>query len=168
MLITREDLALRRIFLDQSYVEFDIAKGEASLCGPVRIAGWAELAGEDIRIHGRIDTCVRSSCDRCTEPVEIPVGQDFDVTYRPVSEIAKDEEIEIPAGELDVGFYEGDGVELDDVIREQVLLALPMKVVCRPDCQGLCPVCGANRNLESCRCQQPKSESPFSGFLKNV
>lgn len=168
MLITREDLALRQIFLDHTYAQFDLSKGDLPLCGPVRIVGGAELVGEDIRVHGRVETCVCSSCDRCTEPLEIPVSQDFDVVYRPVSEIAKCEEIEIPAGELEVGFYEGGGVELDDVIREQVLLALPMKIVCRPDCQGLCPVCGANRNLEPCGCQQPKRESPFSGLLKNA
>lgn len=168
MLITREELALRRIFLDHTYEQFDISRGELPLCGPVRVVGGAELVGEDIRIHGRLEACVRSECDRCAEPVEIRVAQDFDVTYRPASEIAKNEEIEIPAGELEVGFYEGDGVELNDVIREQVLLALPMKVVCRPDCQGLCPVCGANRNLEACRCQQPKRESPFSGLLNNA
>lgn len=168
MLITREELALRRISIDHTYAQLDLSKGELALCGPVRIVGGAELAGEDIRIHGRVDTCVRFACDRCTDQVEIPVSQDFDVVYRPVSEIANGEEVEIPAGELEVGFYDGGGVELDDVIREQVLLALPMKVVCRPDCQGLCPVCGANRNLEPCGCQQPKGESPFSGLLKDA
>jgi uncharacterized protein len=51
-----------------------------------------------------------------------------------------------------MGFYEGDGLELNDVLREEILLALPMQRVCREDCKGICPVCGQNRNQNECRC----------------
>src|SRR6266436_1805948 len=58
-------------------------------------------------------------------------------------------------GNLDteIGFYQGSGLFLADVIKEQVLLALPVKVICQSDCRGLCPNCGANLNHEECRCE---------------
>jgi len=56
-------------------------------------------------------------------------------------------------GRREIGFFEGEGLFLADVLREQVLLALPMKVICRSDCRGLCPNCGANLNHEECRCE---------------
>ncbi|MGH9396099.1 MAG: YceD family protein [Terriglobia bacterium] len=169
MLITREELALRRISLDKTYPaeRFDFPGGEFWPVGAVSVKGSAELVGADIRIHGHVTTRVGAECDRCTASAEIPVEQDFDLLYRPVSAIAREEEIEIPPDELDVGFYPGDGINLADVVKEQVTLSLPMKVVCRADCRGLCPVCGANLNRGTCHCQPPKSESPFASLLKS-
>lgn len=78
--------------------------------------------------------------------------------------MAREEEVEVPRDELEVGFYSGDGIALDDVVTEQVLLSAPMKVVCGPDCQGLCPLCGANRNIEPCHCAAPEISSPFASL----
>ena len=57
-----------------------------------------------------------------------------------------------PHAEAEIGYYQGEGLLLEDVLREQVLLAVPLKVTCREDCKGLCPVCGKNRNTEPCSC----------------
>lgn len=168
MLITREELALRRILLDKTYPKFDFPGGEFWPIGAVSVKGGAELVGGDIRIHGHVSARVGAECARCTTYVEVPVEQDFDLLYRPVSAIAREEEIEIPRDELDVGFYPGDGINLEDVVKEQVILSLPMKVVCREECRGLCPVCGANLNSGPCYCQQPKYESPFASLLKDA
>lgn len=169
MLITQEELALRRVVLDHTFDNLGDSCGGMPPCGPVRITGVAELAGGEIRIRGSVAALVRSTCDRCTAPVEVSVQQDFDVAYRPESDLAENEDVEIDPSELDVGFYTGEGIKVEDVIREQILLALPMKVLCRPDCRGLCPGCGANLNNEVCRCQQSRGgESPFSELLKHA
>ena len=67
---------------------------------------------------------------------------------------------------MKVGFFSGDGVNLSDIVREQVLLAVPMKVICQPDCRGLCPVCGANRNVRQCDCSLQHEDSPFAILKK--
>ena len=67
--------------------------------------------------------------------------------------IAHEEEVEIDEGEAEIGFYEDGGMELEDILREQVLLALPMQRVCSEACKGICPVCGKNRNETECDCQ---------------
>jgi uncharacterized protein len=69
-----------------------------------------------------------------------------------MKEIAKEEEVELAEADLEVGFYQGNGVQLEDALKEQILLALPMRSLCRPDCKGLCPQCGQNRNLVQCGC----------------
>jgi uncharacterized protein len=59
----------------------------------------------------------------------------------------------ISTSETEIGYYNGDGLVLEDVLREQVLLSLPEKTLCRADCNGLCPSCGRNLNTEQCSCE---------------
>ncbi len=77
----------------------------------------------------------------------------FDLFYRPVESEVAEEEAAIDEGEAEMGFYELPGLELEDIVREQVLLQLPMQRICKEDCQGICPSCGANRNETACSCQ---------------
>ena len=87
--------------------------------------------------------------------------------YRPVSDIAKEEEVEIDEGEAEIGFYEDGGMELEDILREQVLLALPMQRVCSEDCKGICPVCGKNRNETGCDCKVESTSDRWEA-LRNL
>lgn len=166
MLITLQELELHRIVVSKTYPsgELDLGAAEFRQVGPLRVNVVAELEGGDVRIRGRLEGRLESRCDRCLEAVEIPLSRDFDLGYRPMSAIAREEEIRVPRDELELGFYSGDSIALADVVTEQVLLALPMKVVCEADCRGLCPVCGANRNLESCHCATSGASSPFASL----
>ena len=171
MLITREELALRKITVDRTYPagEFDDHAYEYHQSAPLRVQAAAELLNSDIRIRGLLTTRLGIECDRCTAKMELPVEQGFDVFYRPVAAMAREGETEVPNDELEVGFYSGAGVELADLMKEQVILALPMKRVCSPDCRGLCPVCGSNLNIKTCECRQAaSSESPFAAKLIEV
>ena len=164
MLITLQELELRRVVVSKTYEPGALDYRGAGFCqvGPLQVDAVAELVGSEIRVRGHLGTHLRASCDRCLCPVEIPVERDFDLFYRPMKAIARAEEVEIPADELDVGFFSGDGIALADVVSEQTILAVPMKVVCRPECLGLCPTCGADQNRETCRCPAPQTDSPFA------
>ena len=166
MRITLEELKLHRIVVSKTYTSgaLDYQGANFRQTAPLKVDAVAELVASEISIRGRLRTRLGARCDRCLGPVDIPVEQEFDLFYRPVSTIAREEEVELPADELEVGFYSGDGIELADVVTEQVILAVPMKVVCRADCRGLCPVCGANLNFEKCGCLPPKENSPFSSL----
>jgi uncharacterized protein len=165
--ITLEELQLHRIVVSKTYASgaLDFHGADFRQVGPLKVDAVAELVGSEIRIRGRLGTRLEACCDRCLGPVVIPVAQEFDLLYRPVSTIAREEEVELPEAELEVAFFSGDGIELADVVTEQVILSVPMKVICRPDCLGLCPVCRANLNVEKCHCLPTKHDSPFS-FLK--
>jgi len=144
----------------------DFLDAELRQLGPLRAVGKAELMtgslGE-IRVSGRLAVVMEAPCDRCLEAARFPIESEFSLYYRPVAEGYGDEK-EIDAGEAEMGFYEGEGLELNEVLREQVLLALPMQRVCREDCKGICPACGRNRNLSECRCENPAADDRWAAL----
>lgn len=169
MLISLRELELHRISVSKTYPPdtLDFHRSGFHQIGLLRVEVVAELVEKDINIRGHLAARLELSCDRCLGRVELPVESDFDLLYRPLAEIARDEEVEVPGDELKVGFYSGEGIALADVVTEQVLLSVPMKVVCQPGCLGLCPVCGGNRNIEHCDCSSEREDSPFT-FLKKI
>ncbi|MBM4129290.1 MAG: DUF177 domain-containing protein, partial [Nitrospira sp.] len=90
-----------------------------------------------------------------------------DVVYHPVEELKAEEEHELRSEELDMGFYSGGGLDLLDLIKEQVMLNLPMKTLCAELCKGICPQCGADLNTGTCECEA-KTIDPRLAVLKNL
>jgi uncharacterized protein len=143
---------------------FDVVLGPGELqfldpklrqTGPLTATGKVELvtpALGEIRVSGHVSVAMEADCDRCLEPAPCPIDADFDLVYAPLAIAPSSEEVELDPDEAEMGFYEGDGIELNDVLREYILLALPVKRVCREDCKGLCPVCGQSRNQKECAC----------------
>ncbi|MBM3745152.1 MAG: DUF177 domain-containing protein [Acidobacteria bacterium] len=124
--------------------------------GALEVEGVAELSPAlgEITVRGRLQGRMETECDRCLEAVVLPIDASFTLSYLPASALAAREEVEIEKGALEAGFYEGGGLDLADVLREQILLALPMQRVCQEDCQGICPVCGQHRNRAACDCHE--------------
>ena len=150
--------------------------GEARQRTPLKASGRAEVVDErhgkhevikDIRLRGRLSTRLELQCARCLEPVQQDVAREFELLYRPLGADAGRDELSVTAAEAEIGYYQGDGILLEDVLREQVLLALPLKVTCREDCKGLCPHCGKNLNEEQCSCNVPM-EDPRWAALKEI
>lgn len=111
---------------------------------------------EKVRLTGRMTTELEVPCSRCLEPFRIPVDSPFDLLFLPVTDqaaVTVDDDYQLGDDDVTASFYEDESIDLAQVMREQCYLALPMKPLCRPDCQGLCPVCGTNRNSGTCTCQ---------------
>lgn len=137
--------------------------------GVLKASGRAELVSsslDEIRVKGHVSVAMETECDRCLEAAACPVDGDFELEYRPVADGYGDETAIDPT-EAEMGFYEGGGVELKDVLREYVLLSLPMQTLCRPDCKGICPVCGKNRNAVDCRCEPQPADDRWAA-LKEI
>ena len=166
MRITLQEVVLHRVIASKEYApgRLDYHGAEFRQIAPLKINVVAELLGDEIRVRGHLTTRLEASCDRCLGPSVIPVKHDFDLFYRPLKTIAKEGEIEISDDELEIGFYSGDGIELEDVATEQVILTVPVKVICREECRGLCPVCKVNRNLTQCYCAPLQEDSPFASL----
>ena len=122
---------------------------------------------QDIRLKGKLETSLEVACARCLEPVVQPVERSFDLLYRPLGTDSGHEELSVTDAEAEIGYYQGEGLLLEDTLREQVLLALPLKSVCRDDCKGLCPHCGRNLNEGECSCAE-QLEDPRWSALKEI
>jgi uncharacterized protein len=121
---------------------------------------------QDIRVVGDFATLVEINCARCLEPVSHPVQNSFDLLYRPQGSDAGREEISVTQAEAEIGYYRGDGLLLEDVLREQILLAVPIRIVCREECRGLCPQCGRNLNTGACDCAEPLEDPRWDALRK--
>jgi uncharacterized protein len=125
-----------------------------SQASPLHAEGKAQLLNHslgEIRIQGKLNVKMQATCDRCLETASFPVQNEFDLVYMPEGEETGGED-EVDQGAIEVGFYQGNGLALNDVLREVVLLALPMQLVCSEACKGICPACGQNRNQRECGC----------------
>ncbi len=158
MFITLQELELRTVRFS-----VDVPAGEIEYVNqlqqatPLHAEGSAELVNNtlgQIRIRGALSVTMTAPCDRCLEAATFGVEKRFDLDYHPADEIAGGGEDEIEEVETEVAYYEGDRLDLDEVLREVVLLALPMQLVCSDTCKGICPSCGLNRNQQSCDCQE--------------
>lgn len=136
---------------------------EAQQVSPLAAEGRAEVLHEhrgpkeivsDIRLRGNWQGQFEVPCARCVEPVSIPLKGELDLIFRPLGVDAGPQERSISAQETEIGYYQKDSLLLEDVLREQVLLSLPVRTLCKEDCKGLCPRCGANRNSQACSCEE--------------
>ena len=165
MFLNVRELELRKVQFDEDFpageIDFDLTQLRQT--GPLHAVGVAELLSSivgEIRVRGNVRVDLELPCDRCLEPVEHPIDRNFDLYYRPAEDEAETpHEVKIDDADTEIGFYEGIGMELSDVLREYVLLSLPMQQICRADCAGICAKCGQNRNTTLCSCiDQPADE----------
>jgi uncharacterized protein len=177
MLIEIRELEVHAVDFDERIAPGVIDFGsEVSQKSPLTTAGRAQLVQEhqgkhqlinDIRVVGDFSTTVELPCARCLDPITRDVASAFDLLYRPLGADAGKEELSVTAVEAEVSYYQGEGLLLEDLLREQVLLALPLKAICRDDCKGLCSHCGKNLNLEQCNCAEPIDDPRWSA-LKDI
>lgn len=172
MFLDVKELAVRKIRIRKSYAPgmLDFHAADFRQAGPLDVRATAELVEAHIRIYGHFSVRVELVCARCLEGTAEEVSKDFDLFYRPASSIPAESEIQLKDGETEVGFFAGEGVFLADVLAEQVQLQIPMKAICRSDCRGLCPQCGANLNHEGCRCETQSADprlAPLARFKQD-
>lgn len=147
---------------------FEPQDREYRVAAPVELVLDVTGLGHDaFGLAGKVTTRLEVDCSRCIEPFQVPVDAAFDLRYVPHSENAGEEEVEVGEDDLATAFYREGMVDLIDLMREQFVLALPMKPLCDEACKGLCPECGANLNKTQCDCA-PKWEDPRLAPLKSL
>ncbi len=174
MRITPADLIPDPLMLDLVFapgaVQYALHVQQA---GPLQVTGSADRLEEcrgphdvvdDIRLRGHIEGDFELLCARCLEPIRHHADQRFDLIFRPAGVDAEQGERSISEAETEIGYYEEGGLLLEDAVREQVLLSLPDRSLCRDSCQGLCPHCGANRNEAACACGEKSIDSRWSAL----
>ena len=159
------DLPITASWLERECPDAGVAVGPKG----VRFTGRLERSADDYLLRGRLSGAFVTPCARCLEPAALPLAVDVSVVY--VEEFAggaaKDADDEDDDAPDVIRFTEG-LVDLGSELREEILLALPVSVLCREDCAGLCPVCGGNRNTSPCACEerQRQQQSKFAALAK--
>ena len=169
MLITLEELEDDPVRFDEAFPAglIDYAGAGIRQVGPLHVEGIASAIEREIHIRGKLNTQVEMECARCLDQMTQPLKRDFDLFYSPIDASPESDELVVPKDELELGFYSGEGLLLEEVAKEQVLLSLPMRSVCREDCKGLCPTCGINRNRETCSCEDAVHDPRWAGLERH-
>jgi uncharacterized protein len=125
---------------------------------------------EDLSVHvrGHLRAALELECGRCLESYTLPLDQELELFYlphRPEDRDESEDEVELSDRDMVVAYYEGERLDLGEVLREQLFLAVPLRPLCREDCRGLCAACGANRNVVSCACTPEMPADPRLAVL---
>ncbi|HLM59440.1 MAG TPA: DUF177 domain-containing protein, partial [Pyrinomonadaceae bacterium] len=130
--------------------DIDLESESERLTGVVKVAGKVKKGIVQADVAGKIATAVEMECNRCLSPVEKSLDFEFNAAFITPENYTQEKEAELKTDDLEVSIFEGDKLDLTELVREQILLNLPLQVLCREDCQGLCQKCGANLNLIDC------------------
>lgn len=150
--------------VDLSPAEIDLEEETVRLVKPVKIAGTLSKKIAQVDIAGNITAEIEIDCTRCLSPIKTTLDFPFKVVYVTPENYTQDEEAELRAEDLDVAVFEGDKIDLPELAREQILLNLPNRFLCRENCRGLCPKCGANKNTASCNCEEKELDPRWQGL----
>ena len=147
--------------------ELTMDEDQVSLAAPPRITGRIQRSGARLTFEGQVDAELRVECDRCLKPVEVPVASIFEVDYVTADVYHAEQAAEILEEDLSLSVFDGEVIDIDEIVREQLLLALPFQILCQENCKGLCALCGTDRNLNDCKCQQTEID-PRWAALKEI
>ncbi len=134
---------------------------------PVQVQVEIYSAGDKYVLDGAFSGGIQVLCDRCLEAYPRELKTSFRVFLALPLPKTEEDDVELAEEDLDVDFIRGDEIDLDEIIHEQIYLALPMKSLCNEDCLGLCPKCGANLNTTDCQCDKEQGHPAFLK-LKNL
>jgi uncharacterized protein len=148
--------------------ELVLDEGHARLTEPPEVTGRVQTSGREVRVRGKITARAEVDCDRCLKSVETPVETEFDVSYVPEEDYRSSEAAELQEEDMSLSVFDGETIDVDELVREQLLLALPTRALCTEECKGLCPTCGADLNADAaCGCET-KEVDPRWAALKSV
>ncbi len=135
---------------------------------PPQVHGRLVLKDQEVVLTGDVAAVLEVDCDRCLKAVSLPVETSFDLKYLTGQEYRTLNTAELKEEDLSVAVFDGEVIDIDEVVREQLLLSVPTHVLCDQACKGLCSVCGADRNSVICNCEQAEVDprwAPLKGLL---
>ena len=161
-----KELAFREPEADVNRVLSGGDGGEWRFKAPIDVRVSYYRAGTELFFEGRLAAATHAACARCAEEFESGIERPFRFVMTPRA-IAGEGDGDLAAGDAEYTVYDGDEIDLSPLIREELLLALPTRPLCREECRGLCPRCGTNLNQGECRCPEPAGD-PRLAVLRSL
>ena len=141
--------------------QLDLVETRAGFQGMIHAQLSISKQGDLVFVTGRTETHLVLECGLCLKKFPCPLNLGIHAQYLSVDSEEVQNEPELKHDDMDVIFYSGDTLQFDDLIREQIFLAIPMHPVCTPGCLGLCPRCGQDLNKKNCHCAQNERDARF-------
>jgi len=135
---------------------------------PPTVTGEIRKKAGEVKVSGSVSGELEVECDRCLQPVKLPVESTFEVELLTSTDYAAREVPELSEQDLNVSVFDGEAVEVDDLVKEELLLAVPDHVLCDENCQGICSDCGTNKNLLNCDCATEDIDPRWAELKKLV
>jgi uncharacterized protein len=132
--------------------ELSLEESDVRLIEPAEVRGRARRKGEQVELAGSLSAKVETLCARCLKPVTVPIATEFTERFVRAVSWRSEEQHELAREDLDLAVFEGQSIDLDQLVREEILLTTPTQVLCSEDCRGLCPTCGVDLNVKTCDC----------------
>ena len=138
------------------------------LIEPAEVAGKVRQQGRRAHVSGRVTALVQAECDRCLKLVELPIDSHFKLEYVTGEDYRAQQVVELTDEDLDLTVFDGEAIDIDELVKEELLLAVPDHVLCSEGCKGICAVCGANKNSVECGCEAREIDPRWAGLKKLV
>ena len=142
--------------------ELSLDDREVRLIDPAKVHGRIKRSGNEVELSGELTASIEAPCGRCLQPVRLPIHTEFAERFVPAVSWRAEEQHELHEEDLNLAVFDGEAIDLDDMVREEILLALPGHILCSEDCKGLCPICGIDRNVSSCQCENKMIDSRWN------
>jgi uncharacterized protein len=153
MLNIQQLQAKENVCVDVDAQQCDLPSDIGKIVAPIHLEACVRKVEKEVTIEGRIATTIEMNCARCLKLYQEALDDAFEVIYHPRPGTEKQsDEIELDKTDLNVSYYEGESISIATLLRDQLLLLLPVKPLCKPDCAGLCPSCGQDLNEGPCTC----------------
>jgi len=148
----------------QDASEFDGLGEDVKAAGAVSAKFRVNKTGSTVTLDGVMDASLELVCSLCGKPFTFPAGARFQLDLNPMELLGAEDERELHSDDMDVEFYKGDVIDLSWLLREQMLLQVPMKPVCKEGCLGLCQFCGQDLNEARCGCEAATGHPGLAGL----
>ena len=148
--------------------ELDLEDEWVRLIVPPSISGQIRRNGGRAKVAGKVAARLQLECDRCLKVMEFPVASRFDLEYVTREDYQAQQALELTEEDLDLSVFDGEVIDIDELVREELLLAVPSHLLCQENCKGVCPICGVDRNSVDCRCEIQEGDPRWAGLKELV
>jgi uncharacterized protein len=135
---------------------------------PPTVSGEIRREDRGAHVQGRVVAQVQVECDRCLKLIELPVDSSFNLEYVTQQDYQAQQAVELTEDDLDLTVFDGEVIDIDALVTEEILLTVPDHVLCQENCKGICPRCGADRNSADCGCQTEDIDPRWAGLKELV
>lgn len=155
--LLKEPVGSKRAYLVDEFIG---NKGENQIQGKITLTH----TDRSILVQGTLTASVNDYCSRCLEPVNLSVTFNMEDQYLPSVDVVSGAHLTVASDTFSIN--ENHILDLEEAFKQYIVTAMPMKILCKTECSGLCPTCGQNLNNNKCSCLSPEIDPHWSKLVK--